>query len=895
MVIALAGAACAERSDTAVAPGVPWSLASDRATLVSDIRYDLALSIPSSRDEPIRGRVEIRFTLARVPRSLVLDFAQDESHVSSVTVNGDEAAYDVRDEHIVMSGRALQAGANLVGLTFVAGDGSLNRQDEFLYTLFVPDRARVAFPCFDQPNLKGRFALRLEVPAGWEAVATGEVTDHDVAGDRATYTFAETPPLSTYLFAFAAGIFQIETWERRGRRLRMYHRETDAAKVARNRADIFELHARAIDWLEEYTGIPYPFEKFDFVLIPSFQFGGMEHPGAILYRASSLLLDETATQNELLGRASVIAHETSHMWFGDLVTMEWFDDVWMKEVFANFMAAKVVNPSFPEIDHELRFLLAHYPAAYAVDRTEGANPIRQPLENLNEAGTLYGAIIYQKAPVVMRHLERLIGENAFRDGLREYLSQNRFGNATWLDLIDVLDRRTAENLTEWSRVWVEEAGRPTITTDVQTADDAVRSVVVRQSDPARRGRVWNQRLELLFGYVREPARRYPVYLNGPAVSVSGVAGLPAPDFVLPNGDGLGYGGVVLDARSLDHLLSHLPAVRAPLVRGVAWITLWEAVLTGRMAPASFVGLALDALVTETDELNTEQMLDYLTEAYWRYLTAGERNAWAPSFETLLWELTKDAERTTLKAAYFAAYRRLVLTVDGTQRLRRVWNGRETIPGLTLSERDFMTIALALAVRDVAEADQVLAIQLARIDNPDRRERFEFVRPAASPDPATRERFFDSLREPANRRRESWVIEALSYLHHPLRAVSSERFIRPSLELLEEIQRTGDIFFPKRWLDVTLSGHSSPNAAAVVRAFLAERPDLPPRLRQKLLQSADPLFRAAALTAAAERELTSGARRQGVVGRDPGVRRLTAWAPRSADAPSIVAAAHRSLH
>jgi aminopeptidase N len=151
------------------------------------------------------------------------------------------------------------------------------------------------------------------------------------------------------------------------------------------------------------------------------------------------------------------------MWFGDLVTMNWFDDVWTKEVFANFMAAKIVHPSFPEVDHDLRFLVAHHPSAYGVDRTEGANPIRQPLENLRFAGTLYGAIIYQKAPIVMRQLEARVGEEAFRDGLREYLQTFSYGNATWPDLIDILDARSAEDLAAWSRVWVDEPGRPTVT------------------------------------------------------------------------------------------------------------------------------------------------------------------------------------------------------------------------------------------------------------------------------------------------------------------------------------------------------------------------------------------------------------------------------------------------
>jgi aminopeptidase N len=280
-----------------------------------------------------------------------------------------------------------------VVVEFASGDESLNRHDEFLYTLFVPARAQFACPCFDQPDMKARYTLALEVPASWQAIGNGreiaDVPDTPSRGRRQVL-FAETEPLPTYLFAFVAGKFSVETALRDGRQMRLFHRETDAAKVARNRDVLFDLHARALAWLEDYTAIPYAFGKFDLVLIPSFQFNGMEHAGAILYNQAGQLLDESATQNQLLDRASTIAHETAHMWFGDPVTMQWFNDVWMKEVFANFMAAKIVNPSFPGVNHDLRFLLAHYPAAYQVDRTAGANPIRQQLSNLDEAGQLYG-------------------------------------------------------------------------------------------------------------------------------------------------------------------------------------------------------------------------------------------------------------------------------------------------------------------------------------------------------------------------------------------------------------------------------------------------------------------------------------------------------------------------
>ncbi|MEO8260777.1 MAG: M1 family aminopeptidase, partial [Acidobacteriota bacterium] len=333
------------RTAPPAAPGVPLALAEARARRISNLLYELHFSIPAEAAARIRGRARLRFMLTDAARPLVLDFVPPGPWRGQV--NGRDVEFTAAPDHLVIEPRDLREGVNEIAIDFEAGDGSLNRNPEFMYTLFVPARARLAFPCFDQPDLKARYRLTLEIPAGWEALSNGGESGRQTAGDRQTLTFAETQPLPSYLFAFAAGRFQIETADRGGRRFRMFHRETDAAKVARNREAIFDLHAAALDWLERYTGIPYPFGKFDFLLVPSFQFGGMEHAGAIFYNAAGLLLDQSATQNQLLARASVIAHETSHMWFGDLVTMQWFNDVWMKEVFANFMAAKIVNPSFP--------------------------------------------------------------------------------------------------------------------------------------------------------------------------------------------------------------------------------------------------------------------------------------------------------------------------------------------------------------------------------------------------------------------------------------------------------------------------------------------------------------------------------------------------------------------
>jgi len=838
-------AGCREPGPGDIVPGVSWTLASERARVLSDVRYEMRLSLPDSLGQRIAGRATIRLRLNDVGRPLVLDFEQPRESVIAVQVTGGDVAYEFLNGHIVLPASALEIGENVIEIEFLVGDASLNRNREFLYSLFVPDRARFAFPCFDQPDLKARYRLTLDVPATWQAVANGAVLSHETTGDRAVFRFAESEPISTYLFAFAAGEFRVLEAERGGRAMRMYHRETDSASVARNTAAIFDLHAGALDWLEAYTRIDYPFGKFDFVLIPSFQYGGMEHPGTIFYRASRLLLDESPTQNEELGRASPIAHETSHMWFGDLVTMEWFNDVWTKEVFANFMAAKIVNPAFPDIDHELRFLLTHYPAAYEVDRTAGANPIRQELDNLNEAGTLYGAIIYQKAPIVMRQLEELTGEEKLREGLREYLRAFQFGNATWPDLIEILDGLTEEDLASWSRVWVDEPGRPTVTTQLSLDErGTVSSLTLEQSDPLGADRIWSQRLDVWLGYP-DTQRTFPVHLKDLRLEVADAAGSTAPSFMLPDGRGVGYGLFALDPASLDYLLQHTPALPTALTRGVAWLSLWDAMLEARVPPARIAGLATQALTSETDELLIQRILAYLWSTYWRFLPEAERLRRAPELESLLWRLMEEARTPSLKASYFNAYRSIALTGGAVQQLERVWRKELEIEGLPLSERDYTRLALDLALREVAGWEEILDGQERRIDNPDRRERFGFVRPALSADAAARDHFFESLKQPENREHEPWVLEALGYLHHPLRAAQSEKYILPSLELVEEIQATGDIFFPKNWLDATLDGHSSESAAAIVRDFLDQHPRYPPRLRGKILQSADGLFRAAA--------------------------------------------------
>src|SRR5262245_7640595 len=514
----------------------------------------------------------------------------------------------------------------------------------------------------------------------------------------------------------------------------------------------------------------------------------------------------------------------------DLVTMKLFNDVWMKEVFANFMAAKIVNPSFPNVNHDLRFLYQNYPSAYDVDRTDGANPIRQELSNLNEAGSLYGAIIYQKAPIVMRQLELLMGETPFRDGLREYLRAHALGNATWPDLVSVLDVRTPEDLSAWSHAWVEERGRPIVRTKLEVAGGKIQKLAFVQEDARNRNLVWPERLQVLL-MSGGRTRTLEVTLDGGETVVEAAVGLPAPTWVLPVGRGLGYGFFDLDPASLEFFATSLHTVKDPLTRGSALVALWEAMLEGTIPPSRVMKEIMVALPVETDELNVQQMLEYLRASFWRFTPADDRAGLAPEIEELLKEGLEQADTTSRKAAWFSTLRSVALTPDTLTWLEQVWAHDVTIDKLPLAEADEAELALELALREIPEAATTLETQLVRFKNPDRRARFLFVMPAVSPDPAVRDKFFDGLKDLNNRAKEVWVLEAVRYLNHPLRASTSKKYILPSLELVREIQRTGDIFFPKRWADASLNGYQSVQSAAEVRTFIDHLPgDYPPRLR-----------------------------------------------------------------
>ncbi|MGZ3939398.1 MAG: M1 family metallopeptidase, partial [Flavisolibacter sp.] len=770
--------------------GVSQSLADYRHKVVSDVDYELSFSIPLQQSDSIFATEGLSFNLKSNTVPLQLDFKEKSDHLKAVFVNGKKISASFYNEHIVIETKYLSQGRNRIDIQFIAGELSLNRNKDYLYTLLVPDRARTTFPCFDQPNLKARFRLTLIVPKEWKVLGNAAINNAVDSADFRKYVFVQSDLFSTYLFSFVTGRFEVAEKQEGKLLMRLYYRETDTNKIRLSIDTIFSIHKKAIDFLEAYTQIAFPFQKIDFAAIPDFQYGGMEHVGAIDYKASSLFLDSGATQDQRNSRSNLISHETSHMWFGDLVTMQWFNDVWMKEVFANFIADKITQGAGADNSYELKFLLTHYPRAYAVDRTEGANPIRQLLPNLDQAGSLYGAIIYDKAPIMMRQLERLMGAEAFREGLRAYLKKYSYGNATWPDLIGILDKRTPEDLHMWNRVWVITPGRPVLNYSLEQKDGVISKLVISQKGERSQGYVLPQFFKVALVY-SDHTEQLNVNLKGASSELSEARGKKMPLYLLFNSSGEGYGLFPIDR----NMISHVGECEDAVMRASAYINLYENMLAGKIVtPKELKTLYLPLLSKEKEELTLNLVAGQVSDIYWHYLQPSERNRMAPDIETALWKSMNEEQVQGKKKILFRTYQSIALTAASLDTLYRIWKDQRPPTGIKLSEDEYTALALSLVVKDYRD-DSMLDVQLSRLTNTDRRQRLQFLMPAVSRDEKIRDAFFASLKDLRVRKKEAWVGDALSYLHHPLRTGSSIRYLQESLDMMEEIQRTNDIFFP----------------------------------------------------------------------------------------------------
>lgn len=792
--------------------GISLQLAQSRKSTIKEIEYTLSFIIPEEKEQAVNGEINISFIIDN-PKETIIDFREIEK-IKELSVNGNTVPYETINEHIIIPASASKKGRNDIAISFIAGDQSLNRNNEFLYTLLVPDRARTVFPCFDQPDLKASFTLTLEIPNGWTAISNSPVLCEERNNGKNIVKFKPTEPLSTYLFSFVAGKFKKEIYSDSKHTFAAYHRETDPKRIAQL-PTIFNQVAKSLTWLEEYTGIPYPFSKYDFIILPGFQYGGMEHTGATLYNDNLMFLGENPTPDEELDRAHLIAHETAHMWFGDYVTMNWFDDVWTKEVFANYFASRICDPMFPTINHRLNWLKSIVTPSLAEDRTQGGTAIKQPLDNMSNAGLIYNNIIYDKAPVMLEKLIEIMGEDAFRAGLHDYLKKHNYGNASWDDLIAILESKSSTDLKAFGNTWVYSSGMPHI--DFIREDSCL---TIRQSDPYKRELVWRQKFNVtLIGNTTEE-----IEINMDCKEFT----IPLTDdieYILPNTDGRGYGYFKYDNNSMEWILKNWHCLKDDTSRQAQLMNIHESYQHNEINAERWLSSLIDGLIYEENPLIASTICNYLQRPL---AEAGNSD-----IERRLMTISQEHKITSCRIQLL---RTLIATATDSLVCDRLYNIWEEASHPFLNENDYMDLAYELSIRYPEKRNDIITTQRSRISNPDRIRQFDFVSRATTPDTAEQERLFKSLLIAENRRIEPWTLMAISYLCHPLREAQAIKYIRPALDSLQEIQRTSDIFFPRNWVYTILSERHSKEALHEVKKFMDSNPDYPVLLKNKILQA-----------------------------------------------------------
>jgi aminopeptidase N len=852
---AIAVAAAPQRVEDSVAvymgPGVSRELAAYRAARIKDVRYDLTLDV--TRPDTAVGQVAVAFT--RTGRGdLVLDFrglALDAAQVNGAAAPG----VQFNGAHVRIPAALLRRGANRVDLDFrsaIAPSGaSIIRVRDvtdgatYLYTLLVPADANQLFPCFDQPDLKARVTLTLRTPVGWSAVANGAALSVDTSGQTNVHRFRETEPISTYLIAFAAGPWAAVSAAPRGRPMTMYVRPSRAGEAEVD--SLLALNAVALEWLERYFGRPYPFGKYDFVLAPAFPFSGMEHPGAVFYSEESFIYRERPTLMQRLGRHATIYHEVAHQWFGDLVTMRWFDDLWLKEGFATYMASKMQDALDPAANAWKTFYLRNKPAAYGVDVTEGTTPVWQALPNLDQAKSNYGPIVYNKAPSVLKQLNYLVGDSAFRAGVRAFLTTHAYGNATWQDLLTAIGRASGRRLDAWGAQYILRPGMPVLEQRLALTDDGRVSGLTLVQRPARElpGRgPWPMRVEVLLGYEGARPIRIPVELRAETTSVAAAVGRPAPDFVYANSGDYGYALVRLDARTVEWLERGVGRVDDAFLRAMLWGSLWDMVRDARLDPARYLRLAMRELPAEQDEQIVSSILTRVSRAAHAYLAPGARDSLVPALETVLARVADDTTRPYgIRKAHLDALISIGETPGALARLEAILDG-STAAGAPLRPPTRWAIVTKLIERAVPSAERRL-LEESRRDSTSEGRRRAFVAGAARPTAESKAQYFARYFGDRDLN-EDWATASLRAFNAPSHSALTLPFVRPALDSLRWIQRNRRIFYLGSWLDAFLSGQTSPEALAQVEAFLVETPRLPRDLRQKVLQAVDELQRTVAI-------------------------------------------------
>jgi len=670
--------------------------AEERAALLDVQSYDIELDLTRG-PEVFGSSTTVRFTATEGASTFVDALTRT---VHSVTLNG-----RALDPAVVSDGVRVQldglAAENVLEVVADAeytntGEG-LHRfvdpvDDEvYLYSQFeVPDSRRV-FAVFEQPDLKATFRFTVTAPARWEVVSNQPTPEPTVDGDVATWAFEPTPLLSSYVTAIVAGPYDVvrsELTSSDGRTIPLGIFTRRSLTEHMDADYVFEKTRQGFAYYEEKFAYAYPFDKYDQLFVPEFNAGAMENAGAVTF-TETYVFRSKVTDAIKERRVVTILHELAHMWFGDLVTMKWWNDLWLNESFAEWASTIATAEATEWTEAWTTFQAMEKSWAYRQDQLPSTHPVVATINDLEDVQVNFDGITYAKGGSVLKQLVAWVGIDAFFAGVAAYFAKHHHGNTELQDLLAELEVTSGRDLSGWSALWLETAGVNTLRPELEVDDQGVvTSAAILQEAPADHPTIRPHRLAIGVYALRDGAlvrtERVEIDVDGERTEVPELVGLHRGDLVLVNDDDLAYAKVRLDEQSLATALEHLSSIAEPLARAIVWGSVWDATRDGEASPSDYVRLVLANIASETESTTIRTTLAQLLTTARTYV-APERRA-----ETLgrvadgLWALAQDAEAGSDAQFQFVKYFAAAASTDTHgDVLQALLDGTTTLDGLTV--------------------------------------------------------------------------------------------------------------------------------------------------------------------------------------------------------------------
>jgi len=702
--------------------------ARERRGIVDVTRYRIALDLTgcAAGEAGFDAVTEVSFT-ATAGASTFIDAITSAVH--SVTLNGRELDVTAVSDGVRIRLDTLEETNDLRVHATAAytntGEGLHRFVDPadgevYLYTQFeVPDSRRV-FAVFEQPDLKATFQFTVTAPAGWQVVSnspTPEPTAHDDGSAR--WEFAPTPVLSSYVTALIAGPYEVvrdELSSADGRiiPLGLFVRRSLAQYLDADA--IFDTTRRGFEFYEKQFRYPYPFAKYDQLFVPEFNAGAMENAGAITF-TEAYVFRSKVTEAVRERRVGTILHELAHMWFGDLVTMRWWNDLWLNESFAEWASTLATAEATEYTDAWTTFQAMEKSWAYRQDQLPSTHPVVATINDLEDVQVNFDGITYAKGGSVLKQLVAWVGLPEFMLGVGNYFRAHAYGNTELSDLLVELEKTSGRELGEWSKLWLETAGvntlRPVIET---TSDGTITSFTVLQEAPVDHPTLRPHRLVIgfyaLHGGTLEREHRVEIDVDGERTSVPQLIGRGRPDLVLVNDEDLAYAKIRLDDASLQVATAHLKAIVDPLARSIVWGAAWDAVRDAETPATDFVRLVLENVGPETQSSTVRTVLSQLSTVVRLYVKPVERSAAIAAAGDALWRLASEASAASDSQFQFVKFfASLASTPTHTATLSGLLDGSISLDGLEVDTDLRWELLEGLAVNgavDGAAIDTVLA-------------------------------------------------------------------------------------------------------------------------------------------------------------------------------------------